>query len=80
MRVFLEIEAGKYKLRVSPYAAQAPTAMHERGKPFPPTVTDEYTNVDEAILGLQHLSDYFRCYEEKQDSKPRRGSKKGAAS
>lgn len=80
MRVFLEIEAGKYKLRVSPYAAQAPTAMHERGKPFPDSYRPEYESVELASIGLQELTDYFQCYEETRHLKPKRVSKKGAAS
>ena len=80
MRVFLEIEEGKYKLRVSPYSAETPSPMHQRGKPFPDSYKPEYTNMELASIGLQELTEYFQCYEETRHLKPRRGSKKGAAS
>ena len=78
MRVFLEIEKGLYVLKVSPYAAERPTSMHERGKPFP--VKLEYDNPIDAAKGLKELTEYFQCYEEKRHLKPKRGSKKEALS
>lgn len=75
MRVFLEIEKGKYKLRVSPYSAQTPTAMHQRGMPFPASYRPEYDSMELAAIGLQQLTDYFQCYEEKRHLKPKRGLK-----
>jgi hypothetical protein len=80
MRVFLEIEEGKYKLRVSPYRAETPSPMHQRGKPFPDSFKSEYESMELAAIGLQELTEYFQCYEEKRHLKPRRGSKKEAAS
>ncbi len=80
MRVFLEIEEGKYKLRVSPYAAETPSPMHQRGKPFPDSYSPEYESMELATIGLQELTDYFQCYEEKRLSKPKRVSKKAVAS
>ena len=76
MRVFLEIEAGVYKLRVSPFAAETPSPMHQRGKPFPDSYKPEYKSMELAAIGLQELTDYFRCYEEKRDSKQKRVLKK----
>ena len=73
MHVFIEAEKGLYVLKVSPYAAGRPTAMHERGKPFP--VKLEYDNPIDAAKGLKELTEYFRCYEEKRHLKPKRGSK-----
>lgn len=74
MHVFLEIEEGKFFLRVSPYSAIRPTDMHQRGKPFPSSVRDSYEELELAAIGLQQLTDYYKCYEEK------RGSKKQAES
>ena len=74
MHVFLEIQEGKYYLRVSPYSASSPTAMHQRGKPFPESVRETYEELDLAALGLQQLTDYYKCSVEKK------GSKKQAAS
>jgi hypothetical protein len=74
MHVFLEIQEGKYYLRVSPYAAGSPTAMHQRGKPFPESVKDSYEELELATIGLQQLTDYYKCYEEKRVSKKREKS------
>ena len=71
MHAFLEIQEGKYYLRVSPYSAGSPTAMHQRGKPFPGSVRDSYLDSEQAIIGLQQLTDYYKCYEEKRGSKKR---------
>ena len=71
MHVFLEIQEGKYYLRVSPYSAGSPTTMHQRGKPFPESVRESYDKLELAALGLQQLTDYYRCYEEKRVSKKR---------
>ena len=78
MHVFIEAEEGLYALKVSPYAAARPTAMHERGKPFP--VKLEYDNLIDAAKGLKELTEYFQCYEEKRHLKPKRGSKNEAVS
>lgn len=80
MRVFLEIEKGLYVLKVSPYAAGRPTSMHQRGKPFPDSYKPEYDSMELAAIGLQELTDYFQCYEEKRHLKPKRGLKKEAGS
>jgi hypothetical protein len=54
--------------------------MHQRGKPFPDSFKSEYESMELAAIGLQELTEYFQCYEEKRHLKPRRGSKKEAAS
>jgi len=71
MHVFLEIQEGKYYLRVSPYSAGSPTTMHQRGRPFPESVKANYEELELAALGLQQLTDYYKCCEEKQGSKKR---------
>ena len=71
MHVFLEIQEGKYYLRVSPYSASSPTAMHRRGKPFPESVREIYEELDLATLGLQQLTDYYKCSVEKKVLKKR---------
>jgi hypothetical protein len=71
MHVFLEIQEGKYYLRVSPYSAGSPTPMHQRGKPFPESVRDSYEELELATIGLQQLTDYYRCSVEKKASKKR---------
>jgi hypothetical protein len=71
MHVFIEAEEGVYVLKVSPYAAGRPTAMHQRGKPFPASYRTEYDSVELAAIGLQELTEYFKCYEEKRVSKKR---------
>jgi hypothetical protein len=71
MHVFLEIQEGKYYLRVSPYSAGSPTPMHQRGKPFPESVRGSYEELELATLGLQQLTDYYKCCEEKRVSKKR---------
>jgi hypothetical protein len=50
--------------------------MHQRGKPFPDSYSSEYESMELATIGLQELTDYFQCYEEKRLSKPKRVSKK----
>jgi hypothetical protein len=75
MHVFLEIQEGKYYLRVSPYSAGSPTTMHQRGKPFPESVRESYEKLELATIGLQQLTDYYKCYEEKPRSKQKRASK-----
>ena len=74
MHVFLEIEEGLYVLKVSPYAAGRPSAMHERGKPFPASYRTEYKELELAAIGLQELTEYYKCYEEKRVSKKREKS------
>jgi hypothetical protein len=54
--------------------------MHQRGKPFPDSYSPEYESMELASIGLQELTEYFQCYEETRHLKPKRGSKKGAAS
>jgi hypothetical protein len=54
--------------------------MHQRGKPFPDSYSPEYESMELATIGLQELTDYFQCYEEKRLSKPKRVSKKAVAS
>ncbi len=71
MHVFIEAEEGVYVLKVSPYAAGRPTAMHQRGKPFPASYRTEYKELELAAIGLQELTEYFKCYEEKRVSKKR---------
>ena len=71
MHVFLEIEEGLYVLKVSPYAAGRPSAMHERGRPFPASYRTEYKELELAAIGLQELTEYYKCYEEKRVSKKR---------
>jgi hypothetical protein len=71
MHVFLEIQEGKYYLRVSPYSAGSPTPMHQRGKPFPESVRDSYEELELATIGLQQLTDYYRCSVEKKALKKR---------
>lgn len=71
MHVFLEIEEGLYVLKVSPYAAGRPSAMHERGRPFPASYRTEYKELELAAIGLQGLTEYYKCYEEKRVSKKR---------
>jgi len=80
MHVFLEAEEGLYVLKVSPYAAGQPTAMHGRGKPFPASYRTEYKELELAAIGLQELTEYYKCYEEKRHLKPKRGSKNEAGS
>ena len=74
MHVFIEAEEGVYVLKVSPYAAGRPTAMHQRGKPFPASYRTEYKELELAAIGLQELTEYFKCYEEKRVSKKRAAS------
>ena len=74
MHVFIEAEEGVYVLKVSPYAAGRPTAMHQRGKPFPASYRTEYKELELAAIGLQELTEYFKCYEEKRISKKRMAS------
>jgi hypothetical protein len=74
MHVFLEAEEGLYVLKVSPYAAGRPTAMHKRGKPFPASYRTEYKELELAAIGLQELTEYYKCYEEKKVSKKRAAS------
>jgi hypothetical protein len=49
--------------------------MHQRGKPFPESVRDSYEELELATIGLQQLTDYYKCYEEKPRSKQKRASK-----
>ena len=71
MHTFLEIENGKYYVRVSPYAASNPSPMHERGKPFPDSLRPEYESLELATIGLQELTNYYQCLVEKKVSKKR---------
>ncbi len=71
MHTFLEIENGKYYVRVSPYSASNPSTMHERGKPFPDSLKPEYDSLELAAIGLQELTNYYQCLVEKKVSKKR---------
>jgi hypothetical protein len=78
MHVFLTIEEGKYRLKVSGYAASNVGPMHERGKPFPRSFQPEYEELELAAIGLQELIEYYKC-SEGHHSKQKRGSKKEVA-
>jgi hypothetical protein len=45
--------------------------MHQRGKPFPESVRENYDELELAALGLQQLTDYYRCSVEKKVLKKR---------
>jgi hypothetical protein len=48
--------------------------MHQRGKPFPESVRDSYEELELAAIGLQQLTDYYKCSAEKKVSKKRLAS------
>jgi hypothetical protein len=73
---YLIIVNDKYELRVTPYKDNKISPMHERENPFPATVKQEYTNPEEAIEGLEALTDYYAQTEKKQ----RTGGTTGATS
>jgi len=75
MHVFIEFNNGRYYIRVSPYAAGNPSAMHERGSPFPRSLKDEYDDPELALVALKELTQYYLCSHEKRHSKTKRGSK-----
>lgn len=49
----------KFILGVSPYRFNVVSVMHERGKPFPKEVKQEYNDEQEAIKGLIALKEYY---------------------
>jgi hypothetical protein len=75
MYVFLTIEEGKYRLKVSGYPASTIGPMHQRGTDFPNSLQPEYDELELAAIGLQDLTEYYKCSEGHR-SKQKHGSRK----
>lgn len=71
MRVFLEIEEGLYKIKVSGYSASTPSHMHKRGREWPASLKPEYQSAEEAIKALRDMTDYYA--EKKKASQSKKG-------